>query len=198
MRATQGRLMVLGLAMAALAGPLAASTQATPAEQTPPLASPMPGSQGPSQAAPLSVTKGQVVHAVVREYERHPGQRSSGPPHLEDRWLFPETRVVETWAVADDNDRIRHVVAYTRDAEGQLIAQTVIDESAHLTTYDARHQVSTSVTFPERGHIGDVGGRMPSLQEMSSTTQPQARRQQAVGGRPATVLEYRYSGFRES
>ncbi len=140
-----------------------------PASGSPIPVAPAAGSPGPASAVPAvtsGVRSGQVVHKVVRKFERQPQQADGGPPHLDNRWLFPETQVVESWSVADDRGRVSRAVASTRDADGQLIVQTVIDESGQLTSYDARFHTTTTLTTPERGRIEDVGRRPTSLQEL--------------------------------
>lgn len=137
-----------------------------------------------------TVQPGQVIHAIIRVYERYAPQSTGGPPHLDRERLFPETTVLETWAVAGERGRIARTVTYTRDSTGRLIQQTVVDETAHLTSYNARHGVSTMTTFSEMGPISGVSTRLGSIQHGLNVQQPQVMREEAQDGRPTIVLDH--------
>lgn len=138
-----------------------------------------------------AVQPGQVIHVVTREYERHAPPVADGPPHLDRESLFPETTALETWAIVGERGRIARTVTYTRDSGGGMIQQTVVDETGRLTSYNARHGVSTATTFSEMALISGVSGQLGSIQHALDRQPPQARRDEAQDGRPVVVLDHR-------
>lgn len=139
------------------------------------------------------VQAGQVVRVVVRQSERQPPAPQGGPPHLDPLWLAPEVTVKEAWAVADERGRIARVVTFLRDEHGGLLGQSVVDENAHMTVYDARRATTSSVSFPQRAPLDAAGGLADGLGQVPAAGSARPIRQERRADRAVAVLEHRGS-----
>lgn len=81
---------------------------------------------------------GRVIHVQMREYSRQAPDTAGGPPHLDPRWLIPETTVREIWAVVDGQGFVANAANYARDEFGNLIGQSTLNEQGNMTVYEAR------------------------------------------------------------
>lgn len=194
MWATRHRPLIVGLlltmaiaagALVHLFGPSATQAQADHAAAHQAVLAQARGRQIPA-AQP-----GQAVHVVVREYERQVPTSVGGPAHLDAALLSPEIRVMEIWAVADEQGRIARVVTYARDTAGALLGQSLVDETARMTVYEARRGTTKMVTFPQRAAISAVGEREDSLTRASDARHARAIREEQFNGRTVLVLEHR-------
>lgn len=135
------------------------------------------------------VQPGQVVHSVVKAYERQIPDNPGGPSHLDRATLFPETTVSETWVVAGDNDQIRRAVTYRRDASGNLLEVTVVNDKAEIISFDTRFNQTTSSKLNAPGHVSQTGARATTLQRTLTGNPRAMKKNSIIGNEPTTVLE---------
>lgn len=143
----------------------------------------------PSDTGTAPVLPGQVVHSVVRAYERRASDDPGGPPHLDRAALFPETVVSETWVVAGDNDQIRRAVTFRRDPSGKLLEVTVVNDKGEIFSFDARFNQTTATKLNAPGRVSQTGARATTLQRTLAANTRATRGSGSVGNEPTTIVE---------
>jgi len=146
--------------------------------------------QAQARQAP-SARPGQVIHVVIRSYERHAPTVVDGPLHLDAALLSPETQVIGMWVIVGERGRIARAVTYTTDATGDLIRQTVVDAAGHAISEEVRQGTTLTGGVSEPGSVDDVAGQGASLSEARALRRPQATREDTTDGRTTVTLEYR-------
>jgi len=143
----------------------------------------------PTPVSPqVAIVAGQVIHTVVRSYERHASEQvTAGPLHADRSVLFPETTESETWVVAGNNDQIARAVTYRRNASGAQQEVTVVDDQGQIVSFNTLTNEARTTKLSAPGHVSQAGGRSTTLQavlakNLSATQTP------GVDGDAATVV----------
>lgn len=157
-----------------------------------PLASTQLTQQATVASNPLGAKPGQVIHTVMKTYEKGvPDPAAGGPQHADPAYLFPDTVIRESYAVVGTNNVLARVVTYNKDASGQVFTQAIIDGNGRLTVYNSRHGISATGDAGKAGEVRDVDTRQINLSQARATQEFQTTTSVTVSNRPATVLEDR-------